>query len=162
MNFSRTLRKLHGQARREPGPETIDLEEDELFTILSDSRRRFVIERLADADRDPPTCAGLAVEIAADETHMDPELVPPRRVRPVEDDLRTEHLPRLADAGLLRWDGDAGEVRPGHSVEAVARLLGEIDRRVRRETVFPFSGWDVGGSADTQETPNSHHSGPPT
>lgn len=162
MNLGRTLLKMRRRARREPAPETIDLDEDELFAILSDSRRRSVIERLADAERDPPTCAELAVEIAADETHMDPELVPPRRVQPVEDDLRTEHLPRLADAGLLRWAGDAGEVRPGHSVEAVGRLLDEIDRRVRRESVFPSSVWEAGGPADTQETPGGPHSGPPT
>lgn len=158
MNFGRTLREMHRTVRREPGAETIDLEEDELFEVLADSRRRFVIERLADGEDEPPTCAELALAIAADETHMDPDLVPPRRIEPVEDDLRAEHLPRLADAGLLRWEGGAGAVRPGHSLEAVAGLIGDIGGRVRREPVLPFSPWRAGRSADTPGAPSSPRS----
>lgn len=158
MNFGRTLREMHRHVRREPGAETIDLAEDELFSILADSRRRFVIERLADEELESPACAELAVEIAAAETHMAEELVPARRVEPVEDDLRAEHLPRLVDAGLVRWEGGASEVRPGDSVDAVARLLGEVSYRVRREPVFPFSPWKAGRSADPGETPTSPRS----
>ena len=155
MNFGRTIREMHRHVRRETDSTTIDLEEEELFSILADSRRRFVVERLADGGADPPTCAELAVEIAADETHMAPELVPARRVEPVEDDLRAEHLPRLAEAGLVRWEGGAGTVRPGHSVEAVAALLRDVDRRVRREPVFPFSPWRAGRSTDPPGAPSS-------
>ena len=155
MKFGRTLREMHRHVRRGSGAATIDVEEDDLFSILADSRRRYVIERLADDEADPPTFAELAVEIAADETHMDPELVPSRRVEPVEDDLRAEHLPRLADAGLVHWEGGAGTVRPGHSIEAIAGLLDEVGRRVRREPVFPFSTWRAGRSADSYGAPSS-------
>lgn len=158
MNFGRTIREMHRHVRRETDATTIDLEEDELFSILADSRRRFVIERLADDEADPPTCSELAVVIAADETHMDPELVPARRVEPVEDDLRAEHLPLLADAGLVHWEGGAGPVRPGHSVEAVAALLGDVGRRVRRDSVFPFSPWRAGRSTETYGTTSSPRS----
>ena len=152
MNFGRTIREMHRHVRRETDAGTIDLAEDELFSILADSRRRFVVERLVDDEADPPTCSELAVEIAADETHMDPDLVPVRRVEPVEDDLRAEHLPRLADAGLVHWEGGAEPVRPGHSVEAVAALLDDVGRRVRRESALPFSSWRAGRSSDTPVT----------
>lgn len=157
MNFGRTIREMHRQVRREPGPERIGLREDELFAVLADSRRRFVIERLADERNDPPTCAGLAVAIAADETHMAPEQVPPRRVQPVEDDLRSEQLPRLADAGLLRWEGGAGAVRPGPDVEAVASLLDDVDRRIRRDPVVPSPPWGARGAVDAHEASGTNH-----
>lgn len=157
MNFGRTIREMHRQVRREPGPETIGLGEDELFAVLADSRRRFVIGRLAEERDDPPTCAELAVAIAADETHMAPEQVPPRRVQPVEDDLRTEQLPRLADAGLLRWEGGGGAVQPGPDVEAVAALLADVDRRVRREPVGPSPSWGARGTVDAHEASSTNH-----
>ena len=154
MNFGRTLRVMHRRVRPDADAETIDLGSDELFELLADSRRRYVLRRLADDEREPPTCAELAVEIAADETHMDPDLVPARRVDPVEDDLCAEQLPRLVEAGLVRWEGDAGTVRPGHSVESIAGVLDEVDRRVRREPAFSPSPWTAGGSTDAPPAPS--------
>lgn len=146
MNFGRTLRRMHRQVRREPGAERIHLGEDELFDVLADSRRRFVIERLADGRRDPPTCSRLAAEIAAEETRMAPEHVPERRVRPVEDDLRTEQLPRLAEAGIVRWDAGDDEIRRGHSIEATAALLRDVGRRLDGQSGYDESPFSVGGA----------------
>lgn len=157
MNFSRTLRQMHRQVRRRPGAETIHLGEDVLFDVLADGRRRFVIERVADGATDPPTCSRLAAEIAAEETHMAPEHVPARRVRPVEDDLRTEQLPRLADAGVVRWDGGDDEVRPGHSIEATAALLRDVGRRLDDQSGYDDSPFSVGGACVDGEST----SGPP-
>lgn len=160
MNFSRTLRQMHRQVRREPGAETIHLGEDKLFTVLADSRRRFVIERVADGSIDPPTCSRLAAAIAADETRMAPEHVPPERVRPVEDDLRAAQLPRLVDAGVVRWDGADDEVRPGHSIEATAALLRDIDRRLGDQSGYDESPFSVGGACvDGEPTSGSPNRG---
>lgn len=146
MNFGRTLREMHKQVRRDPGADTIHLGEDELFSVLADSRRRFVVDRLADG-RDAPTCTELASEIAADETHMAVEQVPPRRVQPVEEDLRTEQLPRLDDVGVVRWDGGNAGVRPGHSLEAVGRLLQDVRRRIGGRTGDARGPFTVGGTS---------------
>lgn len=132
--------------------DAIHLGRDELFELLADSRRRLVVERLARDDRDAPTCRELAVEIAANETHMAPEQVPRRRVEPVEDDLRAEHLPGLVEAGLVRWEGGTAEVRPGHSVEAVARLIADVERRVRPAPATPAPSWRAGEPIDARET----------
>lgn len=155
MNFGRTLREMHRQVRREPDAETIHIGEDELFDVLADSRRRFVIQRLADSYRDPPTCSALAAEIAAEETHMAPEHVPSRRVQPVEDDLRTEQLPRLVDAGVVRWDGGDGEVRPGHSIDATAALLRDIGQRLGDKSGYDESPFSVGGACVDGEPPSN-------
>lgn len=154
MDIGRTFREMRSRVRGGSNADAIHLERDELFDVLADSRRRLVIERLA-RNRDPPTCAQLAVEIAAAETHMPAEHVPRRRVEPVEDDLRAEHLPRLSEAGLLRWDGGGAEVRPGDSVEAVARLLADVDRRVRSGPTTTGADWRVEGPIEVRETPGS-------
>lgn len=131
MRIGRTLRDMQRRTSEESERTSIALDEDTLFWLLADSRRRYVVERLADRERDVPTLPELAVEIAADETHMAPEQVPDRRVDPVERDVREVHLPKLVEAGVVEWDGGAGAVWPGHSIDAIARLLGEVDRRVR-------------------------------
>ena len=155
MIFGRTLREMHSRIRGDPNTETIHLGRDELFEVLADGRRRLVIERLASVDRDPPTCSELAVGIAATETHMAPEHVPTQRVEPVEDDLRAEHLPHLAEVGLLRWEGGASEVRPGHGVGAVARLIADVDRRVRPEPITTGADWQAGEATGARGAPGS-------
>lgn len=148
MNCGRILRGIFGRGRRGPERETIDLREDDLFDVLAADRRRAVVRRLATGDGEPRTAAGLAVRIAADEAHMDPAVVPPGRVRPVEGALRAEHLPRLAAAGLVDWDEGGDEVRPREGLDAVARLLREVDRRVTRDPVFGLSTWVPRGAPE--------------
>jgi len=155
MNLGRTLREMRRQVRGRPDADTIHLGQDELFEVLADGRRRLVIERLAGGDGDPPSCAELAVEIAAAETHMATEQVPPQRVEPVEDDLRAEHLPRLAEVDLLRWEGSGSEVRPGHSIDAVAKLLAEVDRRVRPQPITTGADWQAGELTEARGAPGS-------
>ena len=155
MNLGRTLREMRRQVRGRPDADSIHLGQDELFEVLADGRRRLVIERLAGGDGGPRTCAELAVEIAAAETHMATEQVPPQRVEPVEDDLRAEHLPRLAEVDLLRWEGGGSEVRPGHSIDAVAKLLAEVDRRVRPQPITTGADWQTGELTEAREAPGS-------
>lgn len=140
MYLDRVLRELYSGVRGDVQPDRIDLDEEALFDLLADSRRRFVVRRLAHDGVE--TRGALAADIAADETHMVREQVPRRRVVAVESDLRDEQLPRLDDAGVIRLDEAGEEIRPGHSVGAIASLLREVDRRVARsprpeESLFP-------------------------
>lgn len=128
MNLVHSLRETYSSVRRGADRTRIDIEQNALYDLLADSRRRFVIKRLA--DRDAETCADLAVDIAATETHMPKEQVPRRRIEPVKEDLLDEQLPLLTDAGIVKWNEEDDEIRPGHSLEGIASLLREADRRV--------------------------------
>ena len=158
MNLGRTFREMHRQVRGGTDAETIHIGQDELFDVLADGRRRLAIERLARDEGDPPTCSELAVEIAAAETHMETDQVPPQRVEPVEDDLRAVHLPRLVEVDLLRWEGGGSEVQPGHSIGAVAKLLADVDRRVRAQPITTGADWQAGEPTEARGTAGS----PPT
>lgn len=158
MNIDRALRDVYSGVRRDDSAR-IGLRKDALFDLLSDGRRRYVIEHLADDGATP--WEDLAVEIAASETHMRRDQVPRRRIEQVEADLRDEQLPRLVDAGVIGWEED-GEVRPGHSIEEIARLLREIDRRTERDdragAPFGFGGPPLGtGARRSQSNRRRHH-----
>ena len=85
----------------EPDPGAWGDELDRITTALSDKRRRYVIHHLA-GDEGPTAVGELADEIAewASGDHS-----------AVETGLLHRHLPKLADAGLIAVDHDAGSVR---------------------------------------------------
>lgn len=157
MNLGHTLRDTYSRVRRGADRPRIELDEDALYDLLADSRRRFVVESLD--DRDAETCADLALDIAASETHMPKEQVPRRRVESVKEDLRDEQLPRLADAWVVRWDEGDDVVRPGHSFEGIASLLRDIDRRVKHVSGSGGSASAVDISATNWGTQRSHSNG---
>ncbi|MFC7136790.1 hypothetical protein ACFQRB_10390 [Halobaculum litoreum] len=83
--------------------------QDELFTQLAHPVRRRVLERLVRGDGEVR-----AAGVAATATDRD-------RLA-----LRHVHLPKLAYAGYVEWDPDAGTVRRGRefaTVEATIELL---------------------------------------
>lgn len=110
--------------------------ETELFSILAPDRRRDVIRLVAETGPDGrASCGQLARDIAAAELHMPAEYVPEGRIEHVDDELRRTHLPRLSEAGVVRWDPAAGTVTAGRSIEPVADLLQTVARRT--EPLYP-------------------------
>ena len=97
---------------------------DVAFDVLSDSRRRDILEAVADhnpRDVDEFTSGGVA---SADENGADPE-----RVRT---ELHHVHLPKLAAQGYVEWDPNAETIRRGPNFDDIApllRLLGEYRER---------------------------------
>lgn len=81
---------------------------DVAFTLLSDSRRRYLLYRLADGG--PMTTEELSLEITAWERDIPVEAVREDDRKQVETTLVHAHLPRLADHGVLETDSETREV----------------------------------------------------
>ncbi|WP_290818366.1 ArsR family transcriptional regulator [Halovivax sp.] len=91
---------------------------DATYSLLSDARRRHLLACFLDAE--VWTVPDLAREIAAQECERAPDEDLVRRVRV---GLVHNHLPRLADHGVLEWDGRSGDVVRADRFETVAPFL---------------------------------------
>lgn len=84
-------------------------EKDELYDLLSNHRRRYVIHFCKEAE-EPLTLSDLAERVAAREQDKSvAELTSAERKR-VYTSLQQTHLDRLADAGMIDYDGDEVEL----------------------------------------------------
>lgn len=84
------------------GPNTMD----DLFMILSNSRRRFVLSYLCEQD-EPTEVSELAKQTEAHESDVDVEDVDSKQYRSVYTTLYQNHLLMLDSAGLVDYDEDA-------------------------------------------------------
>ncbi|MFC7009105.1 DUF7344 domain-containing protein [Halalkalicoccus salilacus] len=81
----------------------------ERFSLLADPHRRAVLERL-DRTADGLEVEALAARVAAELSDAAPGTVDEDHRRRVLLALHHNHLPKLADHGLLEYDLDAGIV----------------------------------------------------
>ncbi|WP_152529801.1 DUF7344 domain-containing protein [Candidatus Halobonum tyrrellensis] len=91
------------------GDENSYVERDEIYTLLSNRRRRNVIHSLLD-DGPESTIGELATLLAAWENGCPPDEVTSKQRKRVYTALRQTHLPKLAEAGVLAYDEDRGSV----------------------------------------------------
>ena len=84
------------------------LARDEIYTLLSNRRRRNVIHSLLDGRAS--TIGELASLLAAWENGRPPDEVTSKQRKRVYTALRQTHLPKLAEAGVLAYDEDRGSV----------------------------------------------------
>ncbi len=84
-----------------------------VFTALADAARRRVLAVLDEHDH-PVAVPDLARFVSARETGRDPAAVPDREYRRTLRRLRHVHLPKLDDAGLVAYDGEAVEPAYDH------------------------------------------------
>lgn len=84
---------------------------DEAFALLSDRRRRLLIEVMRTYD-EAVTLPDAAEEVAIRETGHGVTNIPPERVTEVYLSLYHDHMPRLVDAGLLEYDQERDLVAP--------------------------------------------------
>ena len=90
------------------GEETY-VERDEIYTLLSNRRRRNVIHSLLD-DGPESNIGELATLLAAWENGCSADEVTSKQRKRVYTALRQTHLPKLAEAGVLEYDEDRGSV----------------------------------------------------
>lgn len=85
------------------------VERNEIYTLLSNRRRRNVIHSLLD-DGPESSIGELATLLAAWENGCPTDEVTSKQRKRVYTALRQTHLPKLAEAGVLEYDEDRGGV----------------------------------------------------
>ncbi|WP_423999207.1 DUF7344 domain-containing protein [Haloarcula salina] len=89
--------------------ELTELTDGDRYEVLSSSRRRTVIDALADRSG-PVSLDSLSRSVAALEPEADPD--DDSTVRTIAVSLHHTHLPKMADHGVLEYDADANRVDP--------------------------------------------------
>ena len=114
------------------------LTEDELFTILSNRRRRYILHELMreDGQLDIGT---LSQEIAAFEDGLELHEVSSSDRKRVYTALHQSHLPKMDKAGVVDFNRDRGTVEPTPALEDV-----EIYMDVVRGREIPWSDYYLG------------------
>jgi len=114
--------------------------EGELFDALSNRRRRYALEALMGTDG--IELGDLAEQVAAWELEKEIAAVDSTERKRVYTSLQQSHLPRLDDAGLVRFDKRAGFVEPTPGLEEC-----EVYLDVVRGNDIPWSEYYLGLAA---------------
>ena len=112
--------------------------EDQVFDVLANRRRRFALHALrrGEATVDIGT---LAEQIAAWENHTDPSSVTSTERKRVYTALQQSHLPRMDEAGMVKFDKRAGTVDVTDAAEEIDVYLDVV-----RGREIPWSAYYVG------------------
>lgn len=102
------------------------LDRETLFDLLSSRRRRYVVRYLLRTE-DETAFRTLTDRVAALEAGTTVEGLTDDERKPVYVSLRQTHLPRLDEAGVVRYDPDRGTVRPTARLAALAPPLRAVD-----------------------------------
>ncbi|WP_254538906.1 DUF7344 domain-containing protein [Halomarina litorea] len=107
-----------------------ELELDDAFNILSNSRRRYILYYLYTHD-EPATIDELAGQIAAWENEIPIDELDDTARRRVYVSLYQTHLPKLDDFGIADYDRDEGVVELTDRADEIVRYLpvGEREQR---------------------------------
>lgn len=87
-----------------------ELSQDALFSLLSNPRRRFILQYL-NRTGEPIKLQDLATEVAAWENETDPEALTDKQQKRLYVSLYQTHIPKLEEAGIVDYDGDTGQIR---------------------------------------------------
>lgn len=100
------------------------LGQDEVFEILSSARRRYAISILLQND-EPMALTELAEEIAAIEGDTTVGDLEKQQRKRVYVSLYQTHIPKLADAGVVDYDADSGNVTLARGAQEIDTYLSE-------------------------------------
>jgi DNA-binding transcriptional ArsR family regulator len=102
------------------------LSQDEVYHLLSNPRRRFIISFLR--KRHEIGLQELAAEVAAWENETPVDELTDQQQKRVYVSLYQTHIPKLEDAGIVRYDSDTGQVQLRDRVEQLDTYLPTDDR----------------------------------
>lgn len=102
---------------------------DTYLTLVSDKRRRGVVRRLRDRPDGEATVEDLVDHLYGNESDLSTEECPHRERISIQ--LIHNHLPKLADHGVIRYDRERGVVRY-RSDERIETVLDALPREAAR------------------------------
>jgi len=98
------------------------LTQGEVYDLLSNARRRFVISYLRDRD-EPVELNDLSRDVAAWENDTDVENLTDQQIKRVYVSLYQTHVPKLSESGIVEYDQDSGEVALTSNVSTLDTYL---------------------------------------
>ncbi|MFC4550029.1 MULTISPECIES: DUF7344 domain-containing protein [Halorussus] len=118
---------------------------DALFGLLANRRRRYVLYCLSDAGETDLSTDRVAEAVLERERDWDdaPDAAGRNREDAIRTELHHEHLPRLADAGLIDYDSETRTVRNWNDPSLERWVDDESNELPRLRSLF-----DVGDEAD--------------
>lgn len=118
--------------------ESPSLSDDELFEVLSNRRRRYVVHALEEHG-DTAEIGDVAEQVAAWEYDVDVEQVSYDERKRVYTALQQSHLPMMDDLGVVNFDKNRGVVEPTASLDDV-----EVYMEVVQGNEIPWSVYYLG------------------
>ncbi|MFC4449810.1 DUF7344 domain-containing protein [Halorussus aquaticus] len=101
-----------------------DVTLDEAFQLLRNSRRRHVVEYVADMEQSEKASVGeLSTYIASLEFEVEPDRVSAKQRKTVRSALHQTHLPKLADVGVIEYDQRKSEVTRSPDVDQLKTVI---------------------------------------
>lgn len=110
------------------GGQQTQISDDECFELLSNHRRRYVLQYLRE-QQNSATLSELSDQIAAWENEKTIEDVTPTERKRVYTSLQQIHLPQMAEMGVIRYDDSDKTVEVGPSVEDIDVYLDVVRER---------------------------------
>jgi hypothetical protein len=102
------------------------LTQGEVYDLLSNARRRFVISYLRDRE-EPVELNALSREVAAWENETPVEELTDQHIKRVYVSLYQTHIPKLDESGVVEYDKDSGMVALAGNVAALDTYLPDGD-----------------------------------
>ncbi|AGB36488.1 DUF7344 domain-containing protein [Natronococcus occultus] len=87
-----------------------ELNRDEVFEMLSNQRRRWVLHYLKQQNEDRVDLRSLVDSVSSWEYETPADELPWKKRKRVYTSLRQSHLPRLDESGVIEYDRNRGEV----------------------------------------------------
>lgn len=103
--------------------------QEEIFEVLSNERRRFVLEFLVASDDEFVELRPLVTHVAARENDKAPAQLDTSDRKSVYVGLRQTHLPKMDEYNLIEYDKDRGSIRLRESAIQAQRYLEYVPDR---------------------------------
>ncbi len=109
------------------GSRETELSQDVVFDILSSPRRRYVLYYLRTTG-ETVKLTDLAEQVAAWENDTAPEQITEQQRKRVYVSLYQTHVPRLAEAGVIEYDKDSGDIALAEEANDIDNYLGQPEQ----------------------------------